>query len=576
MAQITRDKFLELLKQAPGTTPEQLRDTLLQRGHNLEGYTPPDSLNVVKQQQQEGKRGIGGFLTGAVKGLASTVSNISSLGQKGLEKITGIESGTPDMTSYLGDTIKPQGTAENIGFGTEQIGEFFIPGGAAAKAGKAVEALNIGSKAPKIVQGATKLLAKAGTEAVTSAGLIALQGGDKEDVQTAGLIGGLFPFATKTLGVLGKGAKESAKYISSTLSGVPKSAIEQAFKNPVAVSNAIKTAVQEGGEETAQKIYNQTLDALGILKKARTSTYESNLQNLEKSLSKTKSGQLYVKRALTEAEAKVTKGYKGGEILVPTNLGTSGIKNVVTRTLKDFGGKAKGKTLDFSEMAIDKTHASKIQEVVNRIYGWKNVTPTGINKLTQVIDGYRLGGINLGSSEKQFNAIISRFKSNVSDYLGERVPAVKKLRADYASQSKVIDNIINQLKLNSKDPSTALRKLVNVFNPKSEVYRPVVQELGEKAGIDLMSDIAGLTMSRWTPEGLGKYLTGMIQGAGGVAALVNPTALLAVPGSALTSSPRIIGKAVTTFGKASKNKAIPVIKKAASTITKAAVIKSSQ
>ena len=42
MAQITRQQFGQLMQNAPkGTDPKQMMDSLIQRGHTLEGYTPP-------------------------------------------------------------------------------------------------------------------------------------------------------------------------------------------------------------------------------------------------------------------------------------------------------------------------------------------------------------------------------------------------------------------------------------------------------------------------------------------------------------------------------------------------------
>lgn len=481
---------------------------------------------------------------GVVKGLGSTARNLARIAPTIASKITeSIGQGKiEDPTKFVENALTPQNTAQKVGFGAEQIGEFLIPAGSITKAGKAVQALGKTSKIGKAVG----LLGRGAVEATGTAGITATQGGD---VKTGFILGGTLPIASKALGLLGSGAKEVAKYMSSTLSGTPIAAIEQAFKNPKIVQSAITKAASEGTEMTAQKIYNQAIKALDTLKKVRKDAYEQGLQTVENSLWKNKQGQLYVRRALSEVEAKATKGYTGGEILVPTNLSVTGLKNVASRTLKEFGAKAKGQSLDFSEMAIDKAHANKIQEVVDRVYEWENMTPTGLNKLTQILDGYRLGGINLGSSEKQFNAIIGKMKTNLADYVGERVPAIKDLRKNYAVQSKVIDDIVQQLKLGRGDPNTALRKLLNVFNPKSQVYAPVVKELGEKAGVDLMSDIAGLTMSQWTPQGLGKYLALFLGGAGSGASLLNPSALASLPITAVASSPKIIGKVATTAGK---------------------------
>ena len=110
---------------------------------------------VPTPNEPQGEKGLKGFGLGAVKGALSTVSNIGRLASKVASKIPNslVNSGRRAGSSAVkavgkaGDTLepykgnfKPQGTAEKIGFGTEQVGEFFIPGGAVSKATKAAEA----------------------------------------------------------------------------------------------------------------------------------------------------------------------------------------------------------------------------------------------------------------------------------------------------------------------------------------------------------------------------------------------------------------------------------------------------
>ncbi len=522
-----------------------------------------------QEPQPQGKGGLAGFGLGALKGVGNTVSNISSFGQKALEKITGIKSNTPTAKEQFGEQLTPKGTAEKIGFGAEQVAEFFIPAGAVGKAGKAadiaVQGLNLGSKTTKALQ----LASKAGIGAAEAAGVTAIQGGGKTEVKNAAIFGGLFPIALKAIGVIGTAAKEVAKFTSSSLSGVPKEAIEYALKNPQKVQSAIKQAVAEGGDTAAQRIYKNAVNALDELKDARRLNYQSGLAKLEKEATYTKKGQLYIRRALTDAEAKATKGYISGTVIgVPTNLTTSGIKKVATTTLKEFDIKAKGRIIDWSEAAIDNSHGKKLQELVDRVYDWTDTTPTGLNRLRKIIDGYKIGGIELSPSQKQVNAIIGAMRTNLSEYVGTRVPQVAEMNLKYKLESEVIDAVRKQLKIGSADPNTALRKLVNVFNPKSQVYRPVVEELGEKAGVDLMSDIAALTMVQWTPEGLGKYLTGLVGGTGLGLGFINPAVLATIPATAAASSPRIVGKVSTGLGKLGNTKTLKTIKKATPTATK--------
>jgi len=161
--------------------------------------TAPAPIQPQKSIAQAAGGAVGNFLKGAYKGAASTVSNVGSAGQRTLDWITKPISeaitGKPYQASptmneaFEGTTaLKPQGTAQTVGFGAEKVAEFFIPGGAAGKAGKALEVAGAGSKAIK----ATKFLTEAaGIGAVTKA-----QGGSNKNVAEnlafaggAGLIG---------------------------------------------------------------------------------------------------------------------------------------------------------------------------------------------------------------------------------------------------------------------------------------------------------------------------------------------------------------------------------------------------
>ena len=188
---------------------------------------PVDPYAQMKQatQQQDSQSKIGGFFkgvgdlaVGAYKGAAHTVSSLESGSQKVLDAITKPVSeavtGKPYQASptlnetFEGTTkITPTNTAQKIGFGAEQVGEYFIPIGAeeklAASAGKLVK------EAPKIVQGAVEL----GTKAVASGGIMsgitAAQGGSAQDIKNQGIIGAAIPIVAKPLEAVGKALAEA-------------------------------------------------------------------------------------------------------------------------------------------------------------------------------------------------------------------------------------------------------------------------------------------------------------------------------------------------------------------------------
>ncbi len=531
---------------------------------------PNPLASVMRGAENVGRFWLDATGAGALKGLAKSALGFASVGEKALRtgydatvgKLTGTKAiNAQPLISQGREAVKPEGLAQNIGFGAEQIGEFFVPGGAVSKGAKALEGLTVASKIPRFLRGAVNLADKAALEGGLAAGVTAVQsGGDVQATKEAGLVGAAFPFAGAAIKGVGKIGSAVVEHLASTLSGVPKAAIRHAIENPEAVQKAISLAAQDGDGAT-QKIYNNAVEAMDSLKQARRDAYAQGLENLQKEATYTKGGKLYIKRVLTPAEAKDLKGYiPGTKIGVPTDLSTGGIKNVFTRTVKEFGAEGGGlRGLDYTNVALDDSHISKLQKLQDRIYQWSDTSPVGINKLRQVVDSYKVGGINLGSSESKFNKVIGDLRTNLSEYLGSRVPQIDAMNSEYKAASKVIDNIRSQLKIGSNDPNTALRKLVNVFNPKSSLYRPVVEQLGEKGGKALMSDIAGLVMSKWTPEGLGKYMTSALGGAGGVAAFVNPAAALSVIPAVTMGSPRVVGGAATAIGKAAQNQSAQAI-----------------
>lgn len=206
---------------------------------------PKEEPQAVKQSFFQKLGGaIENFGIGAYKGAASTVSNISSLGQKGLDTITKPISeaitgkpyqSTPTLNeTFEGTTaITPTSTAQKVGFGAEQVGEFFIPGGATAKAEKAAELAAGGSKLAKIAG----LGAKVATEAGVTAGITATQGGNKQDIKNAGVIGGGLSLVSGGLGKILEKVPESAW--KTILKRTPSMAI----KNPDLAGQAAKTGL---------------------------------------------------------------------------------------------------------------------------------------------------------------------------------------------------------------------------------------------------------------------------------------------------------------------------------------------
>lgn len=127
---------------------------------------------------------------GVLKGAGSTVSNLATLGQKGLEGITGKKI-IPTTNEVFGEKLKPTNTAQKVGFGVEQAAEFFVPGMAGVKTAKGAG-----------------VLARAGTSALESGLVTAAQGGNVKQAATNAAIGGGIPLIGKAVDIATKPVKK--------------------------------------------------------------------------------------------------------------------------------------------------------------------------------------------------------------------------------------------------------------------------------------------------------------------------------------------------------------------------------
>lgn len=159
---------------------------------------PAMGMNVLGQ--------VGEAAKGAIKGLGSTIAGIGNIGNKLLGPLVGAHDvqGTSDYVKQLQSTLfKGNNTAQNVGRGAEQLAEFFVPGGAINRAGKAVEGAVGASKLlgslPNIA-GGISLLGKAGLESASMAGVTAAQGGSKKEIAQNAALGAGGQLIGSTLG----------------------------------------------------------------------------------------------------------------------------------------------------------------------------------------------------------------------------------------------------------------------------------------------------------------------------------------------------------------------------------------
>lgn len=311
-------------------------------------------------------------------------------------------------------------------------------------AGDALQAgLTVGTMA---VGGPASFAGKVGVGAATGYGFdVASKLQDKDKGIGEAFVPGVGTAVGAALPIAGAGLKVGAravKNIASYLSGVPKEAIEEAFKRPEGVKNAINSFVKN--DDDKMRIVDNAKKGLQQIAKKRGASYASSLKDIEKTTDMTK-------------------------------LSTAGLKKQVIDTLTDFKLLGENGKLDFTRSKFPSAQNSQLKELLQRISKWKDATPTGLNDLKQIIAGYRKGG----ADTKAFDKIIGTLKENVGSYLDKTNPAIGRMNQAYRKESELIDQISKELSLGEgKSATTALNKLTSIFNRNSEFKERLVKQLG--------------------------------------------------------------------------------------------------
>lgn len=210
MAYLTKKKVKEIIQKAPkGTSPEGIIAGLRARGHQLEGYEQ-SSAEIPSSEPQKGivqKFGDAAtdVLKGVAKGVGSTIYNVGKLGLQ-RDKVIGLDKlyGSPEIPTEKPDILKPKGTAQKVGFVTEQAAEFLIPSSAIAKGEKAIQATTkAAANAGKITPFVQKALNVAGGATLEGAGATAVsqvQTGDTKEALKTGVTAGVLSVPFKIFG----------------------------------------------------------------------------------------------------------------------------------------------------------------------------------------------------------------------------------------------------------------------------------------------------------------------------------------------------------------------------------------
>jgi len=194
-------------KQSQFQSLDPTQDHLGFKSKSVTGQEPSKGFNFKKGIEGV-KKSLPGRVAGAVAGfgrgaaksaITGTGATLSSIGERGIKGLGRIltpkkfeeklgfarTEKTAGQQIRESEALKPKGTAEKVGAFAEKVGEFFIPGTAGLKLGKAA----LGARALKLGK-AGSLALKTGVAATEAAGITALQTGSLKQGATAGAITG--------------------------------------------------------------------------------------------------------------------------------------------------------------------------------------------------------------------------------------------------------------------------------------------------------------------------------------------------------------------------------------------------
>lgn len=482
------------------------------------GIKPPKGTPAPAPVGVGGIKGVG---LGIAKGIGSTVAGASSLGERGLAAATrgighliGSETLKQTRPSGIGEAVQkeflsPQGTAEKIGFGVEQAGEFLapIPGGAKAKL-----LLKATEKAPFLVKGA-KALARVGTDAIEAAGKGAIQKGSTE--QFGGEVAAQAGFSA-VLGLIGPLGKLGGSVLGKT-TGTSGAVIKEAFDNPK-VRDFMRKAAVKGPDAVQEQALVEAKDSLGAFVRERGQKYVQQLQRL-------KGEKIDYGEIKSDALNKVREAFDGASVKI-NKAGKLGVNA-------------------FKDSAVEqgKNNVLKAYRVLT---GWKDTTPAGLDLLKKKLNQFKTAVKN--TSDGSYN-IIKTMANSVDEGLKVNVPGYKKMTSGYRAASDTIDEIERALSLGDRaSKETAIKKLMGSLRENNEVRGAILRKLQGKTGKDIVGKLAGSELSSPLPKGLaGRIATGAA-GPAGLYTLMNPTTWPLLLTTAAASSPRFVGEIVSLLG----------------------------
>lgn len=268
-----------------------------------------------------------------------------------------------------------------------------------------------------------------------------------------------------------------AERFAGAVTGKGTTAITEILKNPKAALQGLR------GEEIKILTENatQARNAVINLDRAHVADYAKALEELPKRLGK-------LPQVLSD-NLKTTIKVEGKTYV----LSKQGIKSAITNVLKDANVivSRKNNFLDFTQSPLTDVDGAQIKKVWNLINDWVDTSPKGLNELSVKLGKFKRNA----PGNEFFNTLIGKIKNSPRDYMGDIIPAVKEMNANYATQASTIEKLREILDVpnNLKTPEGLIdiaKKMQNFFTGNKQLEQALFKE-AIPGGQEMVSKEAG-------------------------------------------------------------------------------------
>ncbi len=394
--------------------------------------TPPPITPQPSTASKVGKN-IRDFIGGAAKGVVSTIKGAADLGEKIFEPVvdTITHSKAPGKNTDIipEKAYTPTNTAQKIGFGTEQVAEFFLPAGAVRDAEKAINAAVASRKLGKVTSAVVRVAGKASVEAATGAAVTATQtGGNVSEATKAALLFGVTKGVTSTAGEILKAFKIPERLYNTVF----KSTYDDAL-------NELKTTAFSDLQKADPAFFDQAKNA-GIIKVAANGTVRVDERLAKEALDRG------LKGSLQTMANTVVKGQVKSEILAQKLAsefrGTVPVReqqysNLLNEVAKDY------ENVGFGELSAKAAeYAQKIADTKGKLSG------TDALNLRRFLDKMRFASSFTQTNPMRLSQTQANFKF-LADALRTRInaiPGMKEVMKDYTFYIDALDALAKEAK----------------------------------------------------------------------------------------------------------------------------------